>query len=85
MTGFCVTCTQIRSYGLAKPNAVEDYPWGDVVWKVKGKMFAAGSEGSAEVTAKSTLEKQASLILHPNIRVASLRGTVWLGHHHRGE
>lgn len=36
-----------------------------------GKLFATASEGGCGVTLKSTLEKQAMLIQHPNISVAS--------------
>ena len=57
---------------MAMPAALEDYPWGETVWKVGGKMFAAWGGGSLGV--KSTLEKQAALILHPNISVAAYVG-----------
>jgi predicted DNA-binding protein (MmcQ/YjbR family) len=63
---------RIQAHCLAKPGAFEDYPWGETVWKVGGKMFGAfGSEG---LGVKSTLEKQAALIQHPNIEVAAYVG-----------
>jgi len=62
---------KLRAHCMAKDNVTEEYPWGDIVWKVKGKMFAATGETGSSVTVKSTLEKQAVLIQHPDIEVAS--------------
>jgi predicted DNA-binding protein (MmcQ/YjbR family) len=31
---------ELRSYGLAFPEAVEDFPWGHTALKVRGKTFA---------------------------------------------
>jgi predicted DNA-binding protein (MmcQ/YjbR family) len=59
---------------MAKDDATEDYPWGDIVWKVKGKMFAATGESGSGVSVKSTVEKQAVLIQHPDIEVAPYVG-----------
>ncbi len=64
----------IQRHCLAKPEATEDYPWGDVAWKVRGKMFAATSPDSNQVGVKSTLEKQAVLIQHPNVEIAHYVG-----------
>jgi predicted DNA-binding protein (MmcQ/YjbR family) len=64
--------SRIQSACLAKPGATEDYPWGETVWKVGGKMFAAW--GSDSLGVKSTLEKQAVLIQHPHIKVAAYVG-----------
>jgi predicted DNA-binding protein (MmcQ/YjbR family) len=61
----------IQAHCMAKEGAVEEYPWGHTVWKLLGKLFAIGSEGEASVTVKSTLERQAALIQHPKIEVAS--------------
>lgn len=65
---------EIRAYCLAKPDATEDYPWGEVVWKHKGKVFTFGGEKSARFTIKSTPDKQAALIMHPQISVAAYVG-----------
>src|SRR5438046_1051268 len=65
---------EVRSYCLAKDGAIEAYPWGDVVWKVGGKMFAATGEGSDRVTVKASLEDQAALVQHPNIAKADYVG-----------
>ena len=64
----------IQKYCLDKPGATEDYPWGEVVWKVKGKVFTFGGENSAHFTIKSTLDKQAALVMHPQIAVAPYVG-----------
>jgi predicted DNA-binding protein (MmcQ/YjbR family) len=61
----------VQAHCLSKDGATEEYPWGHFVWKVKGKIFAIGTEGSGWLTVKSTLEKQAMLIQHPKIEVAS--------------
>jgi len=65
---------ELRAYCLAKEGAVEDYPWGDVVWKVKGKLFAAGGDKSARFTVKNTPDKQSVLTMHPQISVAAYVG-----------
>lgn len=62
----------IRAHCLQKSGAWEDNPWGDTVWKVGKKMFCAG--GGKSVTVKSTLDKQAALVMHPNIEVAAYVG-----------
>ena len=63
----------IRKHCLSKPGAIEDEPWpGDTAWKVAGKIFAMG--GKSAVTVKSTLEKQAALIMHPAITKAAYVG-----------
>lgn len=64
----------LRKHCLAKPHAVEEYPWGDVVWKVRGKMFAASGTGQPAVTVKASLEDQAVLVSHPAISVAPYVG-----------
>ncbi len=56
---------------MSMEGAVEEYPWGHVAWKVRGKLFAIGTASEGRVTVRSTLEKQAALIMHPNIEVAS--------------
>jgi predicted DNA-binding protein (MmcQ/YjbR family) len=64
----------IRAHCLAKAGAFEDYPWGDVIWKVKGKIFAGGDDESTEVTVKATPTEQARLVRKPGIRVADYVG-----------
>ena len=65
--------TKVRKHCLAKPGAVEDEPWpGDIAFKVKGKIFAMA--GKTAITLKSTPDKQAALIQHPNIEKAAYVG-----------
>lgn len=65
---------ELQSYCLAKDGCVEDHPWGESAWKVNGKAFAFGGEGSARLTLKSTPDKQAALTMHPQIAVAAYVG-----------
>ena len=64
----------IRSHCLDKEGAVEDNPWDHTAWKVKGKLFAIGSEDSPLLTVKSTLDQQTVLIQHPCIEKAAYVG-----------
>ena len=65
---------QIQAHCLGKPGAVEDYPWGDVVWKIGGKLFAGSAQDAAAVTVKASLEDQAVLVQHPAISIAKYVG-----------
>jgi predicted DNA-binding protein (MmcQ/YjbR family) len=45
----------VRKHALTYPEAVEDFPWGDQVIKVKGKIFVflgAGKDGGFGLSAK---------------------------------
>lgn len=45
----------VRRHALSYPGAVEDFPWGDQVIKVKGKIFVflgAGKDGGFGISAK---------------------------------
>jgi predicted DNA-binding protein (MmcQ/YjbR family) len=64
----------VREHCLSKQDVVEEYPWGDVVWKVRGKIFAASSDGNNRVTVKSSPDEQSRLIEHPAIEVAKYVG-----------
>lgn len=67
---------RIKDYCLDKPDAFEDHPWGDTVFKVgtKGKIFCFCGSEAPRVTVKSTLDEQAALVQHPNIEVAAYVG-----------
>jgi predicted DNA-binding protein (MmcQ/YjbR family) len=65
---------ELRKHCMSKDGVVEEHPWGEVAWKVKGKMFALSSEGSTRVTLKATPEEQANLITHPCIEKAAYVG-----------
>ncbi len=69
-----VVFKDIQKFCLDKPEATEDYPWGEVVWKYHGKVFTFGGKDSARFTIKSTLDKQAALVMHPQINVAAYVG-----------
>ena len=67
-------CARVREHCLAKSGAVEEYPWGDVAWKVRKKLFAVSSDGSHRVTDQRPLAAQRRLIEHPSIEIASYVG-----------
>ena len=66
----------IRAYCLDLPDAWEDYPWGDIVYKIGTKMFASlgGDDGSTSVTVKATPEDAEILVQMPHISVAPYVG-----------
>ena len=58
-----------------KPDAVEDHPWGDTVFKVGGKIFAfLGSPDRPGVTVKALPEELDFLLGQPFVRRASYVG-----------
>jgi len=65
---------RVRTYCLSFPGATEDHPWGDIVFKVGGKIFAATAEPATSVSLASTVERQSQLILHPAIEIAAYVG-----------
>jgi predicted DNA-binding protein (MmcQ/YjbR family) len=65
----------IRAYCLDLPDAWEDYPWGDIVYKVGTKMFASlGGEDVTSVTVKAAPEDADVLVQMPHIAVAPYVG-----------
>ncbi|HEX6747351.1 MAG TPA: MmcQ/YjbR family DNA-binding protein [Longimicrobium sp.] len=63
-------------YCGAKPGAVVDHPWGEVVFKVKKKIFAyIGRPGeSSGVTVKPAPEELDALLARPNVQLAHYIG-----------
>lgn len=62
---------ELRDSAMAKPGATEDYPWGHIVWKVRGKLFAITSDPADRLAVCATLDAQSALIQDPAIVVAS--------------
>ncbi|MEV6524267.1 MmcQ/YjbR family DNA-binding protein [Longispora sp. NPDC051575] len=56
------TFAQVRELALALPSAVEEPTWGDVTFRVNGKIFAITGTESAHVSVKASKEDQAELI-----------------------
>jgi predicted DNA-binding protein (MmcQ/YjbR family) len=65
-----------RKYVLAFPDAREEFPWGDVAFKVGGKMFAAtGEKGDPfSVTVKLAEHDREGALALPFVEVARYVG-----------
>ena len=63
-------------HAKAKPGATEDHPWGDTVFKIKGKGFAfMGPHGSSGgVTVKPPADEREGLLELPYISKAKYIG-----------
>ncbi|WP_437902119.1 MmcQ/YjbR family DNA-binding protein [Sorangium sp. So ce327] len=62
---FTPILARLRDAALAYPEAVEEFPWGDRVAKVRGKIFVFlnSHEGKLRVTAKLPQSGEAALML----------------------
>jgi predicted DNA-binding protein (MmcQ/YjbR family) len=66
---------EVQRICLALPDAWEDYPWGDIVYKVSVKMFAGtGPHLPVAVTVKATPEDAGVLTQLPHISRAKYVG-----------
>lgn len=66
----------IRAYCLDLADVWEDYPWGDIVYKIGPKMFASlgADDGTTSVTVKAAPEDAEILVQMPHITVAPYVG-----------
>lgn len=55
----------LRAAALGYPEAYEDHPWGDTVYKVKGKIFAflSATDGTFGISVKLPLSSSVALLL----------------------
>jgi len=65
---------RVREIALSLPNAWEDHPWGDVVFKVGEKMFLGCHVRSGGITVKANPGELPSLLERPNIVLAPYVG-----------
>jgi predicted DNA-binding protein (MmcQ/YjbR family) len=68
---------RVWEHCAAKPGAVEDHPWGDTVFKVKGKIFAFLSDPASPdvgITLKPDEEELDALLGLPFVRKAAYVG-----------
>ena len=65
----------IQQHCLGFPGATEDYPWGDIAYKIKGKMFACVDKAMPmQVTVKADPADADTLVQNPAITRASYVG-----------
>lgn len=67
---------ELSAYCLSFPGAAEEYPWNDVVYKVKGKSFAftSGDRPVLIITAKPLPENREMFLAIPGVKVAAYIG-----------
>jgi predicted DNA-binding protein (MmcQ/YjbR family) len=72
--------SELQAHCLSFDGAYEDYPWGDVVYKVGAKMFAAiGGDDVLGVTVKAAPEDAEALLALPFVSRARYLGRYgWL-------
>lgn len=72
---------RLAEYCRSFEGAVEEYPWNDVVYKLKGKVFVftSGDRSPIIVSAKPEPEVREALLQQPGVSVAAYVGRFgWL-------
>lgn len=65
----------LREHARSKPQAVEDHPWGETVYKVHGKVFVfLGAPERAQITVKAPPDELDLLLGVPYIQRAKYVG-----------
>lgn len=57
-----VRYAEFRTLCLSMPEAEEVETWGEVTFRVRGRIFAMGSEEGSTVSMKASLDDQAGLV-----------------------
>jgi hypothetical protein len=58
-----IAFAEVRRLALGLPDATEQLTWEvETTWRVRGKIFAMGTEESGQVSLKATKEDQAELV-----------------------
>jgi predicted DNA-binding protein (MmcQ/YjbR family) len=67
---------ELRRYALGFEGAVEEFPWNEVVFKVKGKtfVFTSGDRPEITISAKPLPENRALFLSLPGVSVAPYVG-----------
>ena len=66
---------QLQAHCLTFPSVTEEYPWGDIAYKVNGRIFAAVDKTTPlQVTVKADPSDSETLLQHPAITKASYVG-----------
>ena len=76
------TFDDVRAIAMSLPEVEEIVTWEvDVTFRVRGKIFAIGGQGSDTVSIKATPATQADLIdLDPDVPAVRLCRTLRMGH-----
>lgn len=58
-----VTLAKVRAMCLALPEVTEELTWEvDATWRIRGKIFVIGSDGSPTISVKTSREEQEELL-----------------------